>query len=364
MGLGAAAGGADALAGGAGAATLGGADAAAGSLDALAAGTYDTGLGATAGADVLPAASTLDALTTSTIPGTATPLSTAFSGTAAAPSVGGFDLSTIGPGTDALTGASGAPTDLLSATASGAGTPLAAAPGAATGAASNTPGWLQGLQTTLGPVNTALKSVAPIAGLGGLGYNLYQGYETNQANKSMENQINATAATQAATSAADTAAAQPLVATGEQLQNYLTTGTLPQAFQTQIQQTVDAQKAQIIQGYGARGQSTDPSQNSALAQDLANVDNQKLTLQATIESQLQQAGASMVQQATSMLQQGSTAAQISAQLPVMVAQLNQSLNTATANSIASFAKALGGSNTPSFTVAQNAQGGLAFNPTT
>src|SRR5208282_4329334 len=111
-------------------------------------------------------------------------------------------------------------------------------------------------------------------GIAGLGYNLYQGYQNQQAQKAITGQINKTAAEQAATSAADTASAQPLINSGEMLTTYLATGTLPPAFQQQVTQQVQAAKAQIIQGYATRGQSTNPSDNSALAQDLANVDAQ------------------------------------------------------------------------------------------
>ncbi len=182
----------------------------------------------------------------------------------------------------------------------------------------------------------------PAIGLGGLGYNLYQGYQNQQAQKAITNQVNATAAQQAAVSTADTAAAQPLINSGTQLTQYLTTGTLPQAFQTQVQQQVDAAKARIIQGYATRGQSTNPSDNSALAQDLANVDAQAQTLQANLESTLSTAGTNMISTANQLLASGASAASISGQLPVMVAQLNLNLSNATSSAISNFAAALNG----------------------
>ncbi len=233
-----------------------------------------------------------------------------------------LDVTQTGPGV-------AAPTNLLPT--AGGGAPAAAGGGIT----SNLPGWAQ---TGLAD----LKAVAPIAGIGGLGYNLFQGYENQQAQKKITNQINATAAQEAAVSTADTAAAQPLINSGTQLTQYLTTGTLPPAFQAQVTQQVQAAKAAIIQGYATRGQSTNPSDNSALAQDLANVDQQALTLQANLESTLSTAGTNMISTANQLLASGASAASISGELPVMIAQLNLNLSNATSSAISNFAAALNG----------------------
>lgn len=209
--------------------------------------------------------------------------------------------------------------------------------------------------STLGA--TAGKALAnPLTdiGIAGLGYNLYQGYQNQQAQKAITNQITTTAAQQAATSAADVTAAQPLISSGTELTKYLQTGTLPPAFQAQVQQQVQAAKAQIIQGYATRGQSTDPNHNSALAQDLANVDNQALTLQANLESTLSTAGTNMISTANQLLASGASAASISGQLPIQVSQLNLNLNNATSAAISNFAAALNGGK-----VATNANAGTA-----
>jgi hypothetical protein len=105
---------------------------------------------------------------------------------------------------------------------------------------------------------------------------------------------------------------------GNTLISYLTTNTLPPQFRTQIQQNVAAAKAQIIQGYATRGMSTDPQQNSALAQDLANVDTQATSLQANLEQTLATAGTQLTQQANALLQSGMDATQLSSQIPILV----------------------------------------------
>lgn len=246
---------------------------------------------------------------------------------------GGLDLgATIGPGVSATGGALdvGAPLGLGTAA-------TAAAPAATSG------GLLSTVEGALAPVSGALKTAAPILGLGGLGYNLYSGYEQNQALKQLSSAEQQNAATAAQTAATEQAAAAPLISSGQSLMNYLQTGTLPPAFQAQVQQAVQAAKAQIIQGYASRGMSSDPNQNSALAQDLANVDQQALTLQGNLETTLSTAGNQMVQTANSLLNTGLSATQLSSEIPIQVAQLNNSLNQSMAQSISSFAAALNGS---------------------
>ena len=223
------------------------------------------------------------------------------------------------------------PSDIVNISGT-AGSP-AAAPAAGGGIWNNITGALTG---------PTAKAVGTVAGLGGLGYNLYQGYQNQQAQKAITNQINQTAAEQAAVSKQDTAAAQPLIAGGTELTQFLQTGTLPPAFQAQVKTQTDAAKAAIIQGYATRGQSTNPSDNSALAQDLMNVDTQAQVLQANLESTLSTAGTNMISTANQLLASGASAASISGQLPIMVAQLNLNLSNATSGAISNFAAALNG----------------------
>lgn len=253
--------------------------------------------------------------------------------TAAPAAAGGFDLATIGPGTAAATdAAAGAPLNLASAVGTAAGT---AAPAANAGG-----GILSGITSALQPVTSTLKAVSPLIGAAGFGYNLYNGYEQKKALNALNSQEQAKSAAEQQIATTDLNAAQPALATGQQLQQYLTTGTLPQAFQSQIEQQIAAAKASIIQGYASRGMPTNPNANSALAQDLSNVDAQALTLKTNMEQTLAQQGNAMVTQANQLLQSGASATEISARIPVMMARLNQELNDATAKSLSNFAAAM------------------------
>jgi hypothetical protein len=279
---------------------------------------------------------------------------------------GGFDLSTLGPGAATAGATPGAATgalpDWLSGATIGTGvnpsdatsafganpfatatSPVAA--GATSGAAS--PGVLGSISNFLAPAASALKTAAPVIGLAGLGANLYSGYQQNQQLKALNAQEQQNAAQAASISAADTAAAQPLLTSGESLTQYLATGTLPPAFQAQLQQQIAAQRASIIQGYASRGMSTNPQQNSQLNQDLNNVNLQAEALQANLESTLNTAGTQLIGTANNLLSSGLSALQISAELPLQVAQLNNQLNAQMATAISSFAAALNGSGTKS-----------------
>jgi hypothetical protein len=187
-----------------------------------------------------------------------------------------------------------------------------------------------------------LKTAAPYAGVAGLAANLYSGYEQSQQLKALQGQEAQNAATVALDAKQATAAAGPAMTQGEALQSYLSTGTLPQNIQAQVDQQVAAAKAQITQGYASRGMSTDPNQNSALAQDLANVDTQAQSLKGNLETQMNTAGTQMVQTANSLIQTGVNATNISAQIPIMMQNLNLQLAQATSAAISSFAAALNG----------------------
>lgn len=235
------------------------------------------------------------------------------------------DLATIGSG-------AGAPLNLLGGAAS---TPAAAADAGG--------GILSQITGALSPISGAIKSASPIIGAAGLGYNLLQGRQQKKAQGDL-NALEAKKSIDAANIAsADTAAAQPLLASGKTLTQYLATGTLPPEFDAQVKQQIDAAKASIIQGYGARGQSTNPQQNSALAQDLANVDVQAQTLRANLEATLNTAGTQMMTVANQLLASGLSATQLSAELPIQMSQLDIQLDKAMSDSIANFAAALNGS---------------------
>ena len=186
--------------------------------------------------------------------------------------------------------------------------------------------------SVLGQIGSTLKSAAPWLGAAGLGYNLFQGYQSQQALKQLQQQEldyqNKIA--QAGQGALN--AAQPLLATGQALE---LGGDIPPALQARFDQYRNAQRAQIIQGYGARGQNTDPLQNSALQQDLGAVDQNLLAMK-------QQLGDDMIKTANTMLSQGVSATQIAARLPMIMQQLDIQLQQLTSNSIANFAAAMSG----------------------
>ena len=122
--------------------------------------------------------------------------------------------------------------------------------------------------------------------------------------------------------------ASQLGAQGQQLMSYLSGGTLPPALQAQLNQATQAAKARIISNHAANGMSTDPSQNSALAQELNAVDTNAVAAMATTQIQ--------------MMQTGLSETGLSTQLYSLLTQMDRADNTALMNSIASFAGALGG----------------------
>lgn len=318
----------------------------------------DLGLtGAAAGADAATAASApLDLGAAALAPATTatTDLGTSalgFAGDVGANSVvsGDFDaLNAINSAVGAGGAATGDVSNALDLSTLAADAPLNTAVGAplnivpAASTAGGGGGILSSISSTLAPVTGALKTAAPILGAAGLGYNLYTGYEEKQALQNLTNTENAEAATAAQTAATANAAATPELNWGQTLQQYLTTNTLPPQYMSAITQQVQATKAGIIQGYASRGMSTDPNQNSALQQDLANVDAQAITLQTNLEESLSTAGNQMVQTANSLLAQGLSATEISAQLPIAMQQLNIQLANQTSTAISSFAAAMNG----------------------
>lgn len=233
-----------------------------------------------------------------------------------------LDLGTATAGDVGAT--AGAPLSLGGATAAGGG---AAAPGAG------------GIFSTIG---AGLKTAAPFIGAAGLAGTLYQGYEQKQAQNALtkQEQQNATNAGNIAAQAQSIAA--PLINQGTTLTGYLTSGTLPPQFQTQVDQTIASRKAGIIQGYASRGMSTNPQQNSQLQQDLAAVENSKNTLMTQLESQLSTAGINMINTANSLLAQGLAATQLESEIPIQISKLNEQLNKDMMTSISNFAAAMNG----------------------
>lgn len=123
-------------------------------------------------------------------------------------------------------------------------------------------------------------------GAGGLGYNIYSGMQQSANQKA----LSGSAATAAANSS-------KMEASGEALQQYLTNGTLPPAYQEQVDEAIKAAKTKAISNAAAQGLPTDPTQNTALATTLAGIDNSRASMQTQVASQLFQSGQGLVNSA-------------------------------------------------------------------
>ena len=170
---------------------------------------------------------------------------------------------------------------------------------------------------TANPLGTAL-------GAAGLGYNIYAGQKN-------------TANTASLTADAKTATANSnqMVQSGEALQQYLTNGTLPPAYQTQVDQAIADAKTSAISNAAQQGQNTDPTQNTALAATLAKIDASKAGMQTQVASQLFSSG-------TSLVNSGAQAAGLSGQLFQALVQNDTVQAANTGKAIATLAAAMNG----------------------
>lgn len=181
--------------------------------------------------------------------------------------------------------------------------PGATAPGGAPAAPSGGGGFLDkvGDSVMKNPVGLGL-------GAAGLGYSVLAGQKQSAATKAL----------------ADQAAKQS--ATGDQLSSYLTSGTLPPGLQASVDQATQSAKATAISNAASQGLPTDPAQNTALAQRLAQIDAQGPIVAAQIAQQL--------------LSSGATYAGLSDQLYTQLAQIDQTQTTNIGKAIANMASAL------------------------
>lgn len=154
-----------------------------------------------------------------------------------------------------------------------------------------------------------LGAVGALAAGGGLINNLIQGQKQDPAAQQLQ------------------ALANQLGPQASQLQSYLANGTLPPGMQASVDQATAAAKARVISSYASRGQSTDPSQNSALAQELSSID--------------QNAVVSAGQLAVQLYQQGVSETQINAQIYNALLNADQAQAKQTQDALGSFASALG-----------------------
>lgn len=175
----------------------------------------------------------------------------------------------------------------------------------------------------------ALKSLTdnPLAvalGAGGLGYNIYAGQ------KQSANQAALTADAAKATANSDS-----LVNQGQALQQYLTTGKLPDAYEQQVNNAINDAKTRAISNAAAQGQPTDPTKNTALAQTLAGIDNQRSGMVSSIAEKLASSGATLINA-------GQAAAGLSGQLYSSLVANDTAAAKNTGAAIASLAAALNG----------------------
>lgn len=161
-------------------------------------------------------------------------------------------------------------------------------------------------------------------GAGGLGYNIYAGQ------KQTENQKALTADAAKATANSDS-----LVNQGQALQQYLTTGKLPDAYEQQVNNAINDAKTRAISNAAAQGQPTDPTKNTALAQTLAGIDNQRSGMVSQIAERLAQSGANLISA-------GQSAAGLSGQLYQGLVANDTAAAKNTGATIASLAAALNG----------------------
>lgn len=170
---------------------------------------------------------------------------------------------------------------------------------------------------TKNPLGTAL-------GAGGLGYSIYNGQKLT---------ANQNALTQSAQTAA--ASGQQIANEGQSLTQYLQNGTLPPAYQAQVDQAIQSQITAAISAAGAAGEPTDPAKNTSLAQTIASIQNQKPILQSELATQLANSG-------TTLISAGISATGLSGQLYSTLVQNDTQAAANTGKAIANLASALNG----------------------
>lgn len=230
-----------------------------------------------------------------------------------------------GGGASAVAGPAGltTPADVTSL-ASGA---TGATPGAGAGAITQAPSTIDSLlgKVSGGIMDSLTKNPLGVAlGAGGLGYNILEGQKQTANQKALS-----------ADAARATANSNQLTASGEALQQYLASGTLPPQYMTQVDQAIKDAKTAAISNAASQGQSTDPNQNTALATTLAKIDQQKPGMISNIASQLFTSGSSLVSA-------GQGAAGLSGQLYQALVQNDTTQAVNTGKAIAALAAALNG----------------------
>lgn len=122
--------------------------------------------------------------------------------------------------------------------------------------------------------------------------------------------------------------ANQLTQQGQQFMSYLQNGTLPPALKASVDQAANAAKARATANAAANGQSTDPTQNTQLAQELAQADMNALIAVGQLGEQLFQSGQSEIN--------------LSTQIYEKLIQIDQQQTANMGKAIAGFAAAMSG----------------------
>lgn len=130
---------------------------------------------------------------------------------------------------------------------------------------------------------------------------------------------------------------------GQALQQWQTTGTLPDSYESQVQRAAQDAKTRAVSNAAAQGLPTDPTQNTALAQQLNAID-------AAIPNQREQIASQLAQSGQQMVNAGLQATGISSGVYQTLANLDNAQNQARGAAIANFAGALNGGNNKGLTL--------------
>jgi hypothetical protein len=174
-------------------------------------------------------------------------------------------------------------------------------------------------------VNSVTNNPLGVAlGVGELGYNIYEGQKQTANVQALQNEA-----------AYANASNQQLVAGGEALQQYLTSGTLPPRYMQQVTNAINDAITAAKSNAASQGQSTDPNQNTQLAETIANIQNQEPAMISQVASQLFTSGSSLISA-------GQNAAGLSGQLYTALVQNDTTQSANIGKAIASLAAALNG----------------------
>lgn len=154
---------------------------------------------------------------------------------------------------------------------------------------------------------------------------------------------------------------QSMTREGQALQQYVQTGTLPAAYESQIQQGVQAAITRAISNAATRGAPTDPTRNSTLAEEIRQIEARAPEMRMQMAQSLANTGNSVVgagnqtisgggslvntgtQTANSLIDEGLRSTGISSQIYQTLAGIDAATQQRRGSAIANFASALNSS---------------------